>query len=122
MAVTLESPEGKRIELDVELAMTEEQRALGLMGRTGLAEGSGMLFLFDQPQELAFWMKNTLIPLDIIFFDDQRNVVSASTMVPCEADPCAQYVSYGASSAFALEVPAGYVQRQGIAKGWHLSW
>ena len=52
---------------NVELATTNQQRALGLMFRRALPENAGMLFLYDRPQPAAMWMKNTIIPLDMIF-------------------------------------------------------
>ena len=52
---------------NIEMATTDEERALGLMFRRSLPENAGMLFLYDQPQPAAMWMKNTLIPLDMVF-------------------------------------------------------
>lgn len=71
-----------------------------------------MLFLFPHEQVLSFWMKNTLIPLDIFYFDARGQIVSATTMEPCKADPCPSYSSEGAAQ-FALEVAAGFLDTNG---------
>lgn len=89
------------------------------MFRESLPEGQGMLFVFDQPMPLAFWMKNTLIPLDILYFDAGGELVSALTMEPCTADPCPSYPS-GESAKFALEVSAGFNQQHGVGEGWRM--
>lgn len=112
--LTLLSPTAQRIELMVEVADTPEERSRGLMFREELPEGQGMLFVFDRTQTLAFWMKNTLIPLDILFFDADGFFVSAATMFPCEKDPCQMYSS-GMEAQYALEVPAGFIERFDVA-------
>lgn len=63
-------------EYNVTCAKTEEERVKGLQGVTELKEDEGMLFFFDEPQTVAFWMKDTLIPLDIIFIDEDMEVIS----------------------------------------------
>lgn len=63
-------------EYNVTCAKTEEERIKGLQGVTELKEDEGMLFFFEEPQTVAFWMKDTLIPLDIIFIDEDMEVVS----------------------------------------------
>lgn len=115
----LAAQDGRTLSLQVELATTPAEQERGLMGRTALAEGSGMLFTFDAAQNLNFWMKNTLIPLDIVYFDADGAYVSSTTMVPCHADPCRLYPSQQ-PAMFALELPEGYVAREGIGPGWVL--
>ena len=66
----------------VEIAKTEEERAVGLSNRTNLPEDEGMLFVFTEPQEVSFWMKDTSIPLDIIFIDDDEEVIQVSKGEP----------------------------------------
>lgn len=79
-----------------------------------------MLFVSPTEEEQSFWMKNTLIPLDILFFTSSGDFVSSTTMFPCKEDPCPTYVSTG-PARFALEVNAGFVKEHGIRKGWKLS-
>lgn len=103
--------------VQAELARTDAERSTGLMHRTHLDADAGMLFVFDEPQELSFWMKNTLIPLDIAFFDAAGTFVSATSMEPCRADPCPSYPSYGAAT-YALEVNEGFLKKHGVREGW----
>jgi hypothetical protein len=76
------------------------------MGVTDLGGLDGMLFVFQADSEGGFWMKNTLIPLDIAFFTADGGFVDALTMVPCVEDPCPTYRPDG-SYRYALEAPAG---------------
>ena len=117
--IVLEAPDGGSIMLNVEMADTPERRQQGLMHRESLDPGTGMLFAFDAEQTLNFWMKNTLIPLDIIFFDASGAFVSATSMVPCKADPCPYYASEQPSE-WALEVPAGFIEKARVGEGWHI--
>jgi uncharacterized membrane protein (UPF0127 family) len=75
-----------------------------------------MLFVFPTAEELTFWMKNTKIPLDVLFFDAQGKFVSLQTMVPCISEPCVTYPSNGMAQ-YALEVNAGFAKAQGIGAG-----
>ena len=119
--ITLISPDGSRnVPVYVEVADTEAARERGLMYREHMDDDAGMLFLFPDAAPLNFWMKNTLIPLDILFFDAEWNLVSTATMTPCVADPCALYPSEGPAK-YALEVNAGFLKSNGIAKGWTVS-
>src|SRR5574337_1112000 len=71
----------------VEIAATDATRERGLMFRTHLAANHGMLFVFPDAQTRYFWMKNTLIPLDIIFFDAHQRLINvAADTPPCKAD------------------------------------
>ncbi|HVW66609.1 MAG TPA: DUF192 domain-containing protein [Candidatus Peribacteraceae bacterium] len=113
--LTLVSPGGRDTTLQVEWATTEAQRERGLMNRATVDHG--MLFIFDTEQQLTFWMKNTLVPLDVMFFDDRGDFVSSAQMTPCTADPCALYAS-ASPAKYALEMPAGFVTQADLGKGW----
>lgn len=98
----------------VELARTPDEHARGLMHRRSLADGAGMLFLFDREEPRRFWMRNCYISLDMLFFDRQLRLVGVEeNTIPHDEtargpDTPAQYV---------LEVPGGYSRRHGIGPG-----
>lgn len=100
----------------VEVADHTQERIRGLMFRTSLDENSGMLFVFDKEQQLSFWMKNTLIPLDIIFIGNDLKIVDLKeNFQPCMPDAdCEVYTSL---AKYALEVNAGFVRENGIKIG-----
>ena len=102
--------------LDVQVADTTKERATGLMGREDLSPYDGMAFLWPEPVNGSFWMKDTLIPLSIAFWDQDGRIVSIMDMQPCERDPCP---TYGPDTQFvgAVEVARGDLQRHGIAVG-----
>lgn len=101
----------------VELATTQMQRARGLMFRSSMPSDHGMLFLFPKPRPMAFWMKNTAMPLDILFFDQQARLIAAHYNVPpCRSTPCAQYSS-GHPAALVLELNGGRSASLKLAKG-----
>lgn len=104
------------VRLTVEIAETSQARATGLMGRTELSQIDGMAFLFERPTSGGFWMKNTLIALDIAFWDEQGAIVAVLQMEPCEADPCPTY-SPGAEYIGAVEVEKGRLERESISIG-----
>jgi uncharacterized membrane protein (UPF0127 family) len=87
-----------------EVAKTSAQRSLGLMKRTR-APNDGMLFVFPETTTGGFWMKNTLVPLTIVFFDASGKRVRRLSMTPCRKDPCAIY-DPGRPYRFALELRA----------------
>lgn len=101
----------------VELAATPEQQAHGLMDRTSMPADHGMLFVFPQAQPLTFWMKDTLIPLDMLFFDDAHRLVAIQANAPpCKADPCPIYPSV-VPARYVLELNAGTAAKLGVRKG-----
>lgn len=103
--------------ITVEIADTTEEQMIGLMYRETLEENHGMLFIFPDEKERVFWMKNTLIPLDMIFIDKNGVIVDIIEDVqPCIADPCERYPS-AALAMYVLEVNAGFVERNGISIG-----
>jgi uncharacterized membrane protein (UPF0127 family) len=108
-------PSGARYAL--ELALTPEDQAQGLMFRENLPDRTGMLFLFPEEAPHHFWMKNTMIPLDMIWMDASGRVayVSANTP-PCKADPCPTYGPDG-NVRMVLEIAGGMAAKEGVAVG-----
>lgn len=105
----------------VELAETTEKQALGLMFRDELREDHGMLFLFPGEAMRSFWMKNTRIPLDIFYFDENLSLVSVSENArPCRTQRCPGYPS-AAPAKYVLELNAGKALELGVRKGDILS-
>ena len=101
----------------VELALTRGEQARGLMFREELPPDRGMLFIFQREDWRSFWMKNTRIPLDIFYFDDDLALVSvAENARPCVADPCPSYPS-DAPARYVLELNAGTARSLGVEKG-----
>ena len=101
----------------VELADDHEERARGLMHRDRLAAGSGMLFLHADEERQAYWMKNTKIPLDILYFDADRRLVSVSRAAPCSlGDRCPPHPSAG-PALYVLELNAGEAAALGVERG-----
>jgi uncharacterized membrane protein (UPF0127 family) len=87
-----------------ELALTSAEQQRGLMFRKR-APKDGMLFVFSRPSTGGFWMKNTLVPLRIVFFDTRGRAVRGLVMTPCRKDPCHVYAP-GNQYRYALELPA----------------
>lgn len=102
--------------LEVEIADTPSKWAKGLMYRSNLPEGKGMLFIYPKAMRLSFWMKNTLIPLSIAFFDDDRTVINILDMDPPIGKTLIKYRST-APAQYALEVPQGWFDKHGIKRG-----
>jgi len=101
----------------VELAETSEEQALGLMFRDSMAEDRGMLFLFPAESRRSFWMKNTRIPLDILYFDSDLALVSvAADARPCRSARCPSYPSEGAAQ-YVLELNAGKAAELDVRPG-----
>ncbi|PJJ86691.1 hypothetical protein CLV77_1244 [Brevirhabdus pacifica] len=101
----------------VELADSDASRAQGLMNRTRMERTHGMLFVYPRPQRAAFWMRNTLIPLDMIFADAQGVV----TRVHSNANPLDETVIDGGRGVqYVLEINGGLARRYGIAPGTQL--
>jgi uncharacterized membrane protein (UPF0127 family) len=100
----------------VEIADTPAEREQGLMGRTTLPDGAGMVFVFPEDQRGAFWMKDTLIPLSIAFYAADGRIVKILDMEPCDADPCPLY-DPGVAYRGALEVNQGAFESWGISAG-----
>ncbi|HET6546072.1 MAG TPA: DUF192 domain-containing protein [Rhodanobacteraceae bacterium] len=116
------APATASVEIDghrftVELAEDDAARARGLMYRETMAPDHGMLFVFPDSAVRTFWMKNTKIALDMLFFDDQRKLVSVQPRVPpCQFDPCPMYPSAG-PARYVLELNGGEAGKLGIKPG-----
>lgn len=96
--------------LTVAMAETPQQRSQGLRGVEELPEGlDGMLFVFEEARPATFGMRDTLVPLDIWWFDANGRLVGSTEMEPCPSEPCPNYGSPG-EVAWVLETPAGVVE------------
>jgi len=104
----------------VEIADSPSERRRGLMGRRTLAPRAGMLFVYREDVRGGYWMKDTLIPLDIAFVGGGGRIVRIFTMAPCRHDPCRVY-DPGVSYRSALEVNAGSFRRWGVRVGDRVS-
>lgn len=113
---TLRDPSGIGDAFVVDLADDPEERNRGLMHRTVVERP--MLFAFPDEAPRSFWMKNTLVPLDIAFFRSDGSWVSSARMDPCAGDPCPSYLSDG-PARYALEFAAGETGAR-IGAGWTL--
>lgn len=101
----------------VQVAETNDQRMEGLMYREALPKGYGMYFIFDEEANRAFWMKNTLIPLDMIFVDAEGVIVHIQEMVsPCKVERCPSYPSLYPAQ-YVLEIAGGESLKWGIDEG-----
>lgn len=102
---------------EAEIAVTEAERARGLMHRDALPRDRGMLFVFPEVGQHRFWMKNTRIELDIVFIGPDRRIVGISHRVqPCREDPCETYGPAG-EVAYALEIAGGLAREKSFAAG-----
>lgn len=107
-------PNGTATTVRVEVADDLEEMGRGLMGREELADDEGMLFVWSDTLSRRFWMKDTLIALDLIAIEEGR-VVSIETMVPCLEDPCLRYETVPAMTV--LEVRGGWAADHGLLVG-----
>jgi hypothetical protein len=116
--VTVTYPNGAR--LLAEVADTPVKQASGLMFRDRLAPDRGMLFVFEKAGAWSFWMKNTKIALDILWLGPDKRIVYIEKDVPgCRQDPCPEYKP-NKEALYVLELPAGTVKREQLAKGMKL--
>jgi uncharacterized protein len=112
--VTIATQEGKELTFQVEVADTPAKRELGLQYRRDLAADRGMIFLFPGESEHSFWMKNTPIPLDMIFISKDRQIVGiVEQAIPFSTDSR----SVPGASQFVLEINGGLSKRYGIKAG-----
>ena len=110
---------GRGHRFTVEVASTAEQQAMGLMFRNNLAPDRGMIFPFDPPKVASFWMRNTLIPLDMIFVRTDGSIANiAANTVPYSEEP----VASDGPVAAVLEIPGGRAAELGIKPGDKVEW
>jgi uncharacterized protein len=101
----------------VEVAKTQQELSRGLMFRGSLKEDAGMLFVFQEEGEYGFWMKNTLIPLDIIWINEKKEVVYISkNTLPCKEEICPS-VGPGREAKYVLELNGGMAEKIGLTEG-----
>jgi uncharacterized membrane protein (UPF0127 family) len=113
--LTFTSPTGEKTQsFLMEVAATQESRTRGLMFRRSLDSDKGMLFLFPKPGRLSFWMKNTFIPLDMVFVSSDWRVVGSLENVPPQTETPRMVE---ADSQYVLEFAAGTVKRLGVLAG-----
>ncbi|OYU40158.1 MAG: hypothetical protein CFE33_06250 [Pseudorhodobacter sp. PARRP1] len=111
--VELRGPAGVQ-RFSVQIADSEAERSKGLMFVEKMPASAGMLFVYDQPKHAYFWMKNTLLPLDMVFADATGLVTAVhSNAVPMDETP----IDGGPDVAVVLEINAGLAKRMGIAPG-----
>ena len=112
------------VPLQVEVAHTPAQRRIGLMGRDTLADGTGMLFLYqaERPADTGFWMQNTLIPLDIAYLGEDGTIRAIRRMAPCLATTDCPTYRAGVPYSAALEVNQGWFADHGAAVGDRAVW
>jgi uncharacterized membrane protein (UPF0127 family) len=111
--LTIEQAGGGSVTVRAEIARSAEEKRRGLMYRKGLADGRGMLFVFDRDQIMSFWMKNTLIPLSIAYIKSDGTILEIWDMRPLDENP----VSSSRGVRYALEAPQGWFGRAGIKPG-----
>jgi uncharacterized membrane protein (UPF0127 family) len=111
--VIVETARGERHAVSVEIARSDAERAKGLMHRKTLAPDAGMLFVFEETADHPFWMKNTFIPLDLLFIDEDGRVVG----IDARATPGDLSPRSAAPSRYVLEVNGGWAEAHGVAVG-----
>lgn len=111
--------DGRTHNFIVEVARTAQEQATGLMNRSALEPNRGMLFPYEPPQMASFWMKNTLIPLDLIFIRDDGSIARvAANAEPMSLEPIPSLEPVAA----VLEIPGGRAAELGIGPGDMVSW
>jgi uncharacterized membrane protein (UPF0127 family) len=105
--------DGGTVTVLAEVAVTDNERAKGMMWRTGMKDGEGMLFVYDRDIQMSFWMKNTLLPLSIAFISSRGEILEVYDMEPGDT----RSVKSERYCRYALEVPQGWFDRAGIRPG-----
>lgn len=102
----------------VEIVNKEPDRQRGLMDRENLDQDRGMLFIFSNEDKYPFWMKETKIPLDVVWMDKNYRIVDIQTLLPCAADPCPTFTPSN-NAMYVLEINAGLAKKFNIKIGGH---
>ncbi|NMG06400.1 DUF192 domain-containing protein [Brasilonema sp. UFV-L1] len=110
-------PDGTKIQLEV--AQTPQQQAMGLMYRPTLPDNRGMLFQFPSPIQANFWMKNVPVPLDMVFMLDGKVLYIAASVPPCSSDPCSTYGPQTVSNQV-IELRSGRAAELGLKVGSYI--
>lgn len=110
---------GSSVKIDIQIARTEFDRELGLMFRKSMSENQGMLFIFPDTRIRSFWMRNTVIPLDMIFVDSSKTILNIAKNTTPYSD--ASYTSSG-PARYVVEVNGGYTDRHMINPGDKINW
>ncbi len=100
--------------IDIEIVRDRTRRMRGLMYRRSLPDSSGMLFVFERPEPRSFWMKNTYIPLDICFVDENRKIITIHRNTKPQSE---RHLSSSGKAQYVVEVAAGFCDRYGITEG-----
>ena len=104
-------------EFILEIAQTPQEKQQGLMYRSSLPKNQGMIFVYDIESPRTFWMKNTLIPLDLIFLDSDNIIIDIKhNFQPCISDPCESYTSKQPAKDI-IEINAGLAEELGLEVG-----
>ncbi len=113
------SSDSGQVKIDIQIAKTEFDRQLGLMYRKSMDENQGMLFIFPDVQTRSFWMRNTEIPLDMIFIDPSKTILNIAKNTTPYSD-----ISYSSSgpAKYVLEVKGGFADRHNISAGDKVAW
>lgn len=122
--VTITTAAGPDVRVDAKVAASPDERRRGLMQVPELPGGVGMLFLFDGPRTGGFWMRDTLVPLDIAYVAEDGRIGTILAMDPCTADEPADCPVYTPDQPYhaALEVPQGWFADQGVVTGDQVAW
>ena len=105
--------------IDIEIADDDAKREVGLMGRPVMEERQGMLFVYDEEQIASFWMRNTILSLDMIFINNQGEIVTIHKNTKPFSDD--SYTATG-MTMFILEVNAGFADKYGLKEGDRVTW
>jgi uncharacterized membrane protein (UPF0127 family) len=118
--LTLNGKDGKSsITIDIEIADDDSKREVGMMGRPTMEDKQGMLFVFQEEYRASFWMKNTILPLDMLFINKEGTVITIHKNTTPFSE---QTYSASGMTLFVLEVNAGFTDKYGVKEGDRMIW